>query len=86
MMPVGFYAMIESALRYARGETVDANRHRIARRYQRFSEIAAQNPHAWKRDVLSIEQIRDPVGKIACWLFRIPGCITVTGMLTRHLH
>lgn len=63
MMPVGFYAMIESALRYARGETVDANRHRIARRYQRFSEIAAQNPHAWKRDVLSIEQIRDPVGK-----------------------
>ncbi len=63
MMPVGFYAMIESALRFARGESVDANRDRIARRYQRFSEIAAQNPQAWKRDVLPAEQIRNVVGK-----------------------
>ena len=63
MMPVGFYAMIESALRFARGESVNANRDRIARRYQRFSEIAAQNPQAWKRDVLPAEQIRNVVGK-----------------------
>ena len=63
MMPVGFYAMIESALRFARGESVDENRDRIAQRYQRFSEIAAQNPQAWKRDVLPAEQIRNTVGK-----------------------
>lgn len=63
MMPVGFYAIIESALRFARGETVDANRDRIAQRYQRFSEIAAGNPQAWKHGVLPAEQIRDVVGK-----------------------
>jgi acetyl-CoA C-acetyltransferase len=63
MMPVGFYAIIESALRFARGETVDANRDRIARRYQRFSEIAACNPHAWKHEVLPAGQIRDVIGK-----------------------
>ncbi|HQQ63561.1 MAG TPA: hypothetical protein PLF22_08300 [Pseudomonadales bacterium] len=63
MMPVGFYAIMESALRYARGESVDENRDRLAQRYRRFSEIAAQNPHAWKRDVLSTEAIRDAVGK-----------------------
>jgi acetyl-CoA C-acetyltransferase len=63
MMPVGFYAIMESALRFARGDTVSVNRDRIAQRYRRFSEIAAQNPHAWKRDVLSAESIRDAVGK-----------------------
>ncbi|HQQ73678.1 MAG TPA: hypothetical protein PK031_00845 [Pseudomonadales bacterium] len=63
MMPVGFYAIIESALRFARGESVGENRDRIARRYQRFSEIAATNPQAWKRDVLTVEQIRDVAGK-----------------------
>lgn len=63
MMPVGFYAIIESALRFARGESVDENRDRIARRYQRFSEIAAKNPQAWKHAVLTVEQIRDVAGK-----------------------
>lgn len=63
LMPVGFYAIIESALRFARDETVDANRDRIAKRYQRFSEIAASNPHAWKQEILPAEQIRDVVGK-----------------------
>jgi acetyl-CoA C-acetyltransferase len=63
MMPVGFYAIVESALRFARGESVQDNRDRVARRYVRFSEIAAQNPHAWKREVLSVEQVRDTAGK-----------------------
>lgn len=63
MMPVGFYAIIESALRFACGESVDENRDHLARRYQRFSAIAAKNPQAWKRDVLPVEQIRNVVGK-----------------------
>lgn len=62
-MPVGFYAIIESALRFARGETVSAHRDRIAALYARFSEIAAANPQAWRRDVLQPEQVRDAVGK-----------------------
>lgn len=63
LMPVGFYAIIESALRFARGDSVQANRDRTARRYARFSEIAAQNPQAWKREVLTVEQVRDVAGK-----------------------
>jgi acetyl-CoA C-acetyltransferase len=63
MMPVGFYAIMESALRYAHGESIDANRDKTAARYQRFSEIAAGNPHAWKRDIFAAESIRNTVGK-----------------------
>ena len=63
LMPVGFYAIIESALRFSRGESVQHNRDQLARRYVHFSEMAAQNPQAWRREVLSVEQVRDPVGK-----------------------
>lgn len=63
MMPVGFYAIMESALRFARAEGVDENRNRLAQRYHRFSEIAAKNPQAWKREVSSAENIRDAIGK-----------------------
>ncbi len=63
MMPVGFYAVIESALRHANGEAMEAHRDRIAQRYQHFSEIAAANPQAWKREPLTAAQIRDAAGK-----------------------
>lgn len=62
-MPVGYYAIIESALRAARGESLDAHRDRLAQLYQRFSEIAAQNPQAWKRDVVPAAAIRAATGK-----------------------
>lgn len=59
MMPVGYYAVVESAFRAAQGLTPDAHRDRIAALYSRFSEIAAGNPHAWKREHLPAQQIRD---------------------------
>ncbi len=46
-MPVGFYAIIDSALRYKQGLSVDVHRDQMAEMYARFSEIAAQNPDAW---------------------------------------
>lgn len=63
MMPVGFYALMESALRFERGETVDENRDRLAALYSRMSAIAAENPHAWKREVVTAEAIRNAEGK-----------------------
>ncbi|HZN15517.1 MAG TPA: hypothetical protein VFB78_14705 [Acidimicrobiales bacterium] len=58
-MPVGYYAIIESALRAAEGLTVGEHRDRVARLYCRFSEIAASNPHAWRRDVVDAAFIRE---------------------------
>lgn len=63
LMPVSWYAMMESALRAAKGESVADNRQRISERYARFSEIAANNPDAWKKQPLSPEQISQPQGK-----------------------
>lgn len=63
LMPVAWYALMESALRAAKGESVADNRRRISQRYAHFSEIAATNPHAWKREPLSAEQIAEPYGK-----------------------
>ncbi len=62
-MPVDFFAIIESALRYARGQSLDEHRDAIAALYAGFSRIAAENPHAWKRTPVSAEEIRNPVGK-----------------------
>ena len=59
-MPVGYYAVIESARRAALGLGVDEHRDRIAGRYARFSEVAAANPHAWRRQPVPAEVIRGP--------------------------
>ena len=48
-MPVGLYAMMESAFRARRGLGVEAHRDQIAALYSRFSAIAADNPSAWTR-------------------------------------
>ncbi len=56
--PVGLYAMIESAWRARHGWTVDDHQDRMARLYSRFTEIAAGNAHAWKREVLDAATIR----------------------------
>jgi acetyl-CoA C-acetyltransferase len=62
-MPVGYYAVIESALGAALGRRADEHRDAIAALYARFSEIAAANPHAWKREPLAPAFIRDPSPK-----------------------
>lgn len=62
-MPVEFFAIIESALRHHQGLTVEEHRDEIARLYSSFSGVAAANPHAWRRDPMSAEEIRNPTGK-----------------------
>ncbi|MBI2800461.1 MAG: acetyl-CoA acetyltransferase [Gammaproteobacteria bacterium] len=63
VMPIGLYAIMESAYRAKMGWTVDEHRNRLAAMYAQFSEIAADNPHAWKRDRLTPENIRDASSK-----------------------
>jgi acetyl-CoA C-acetyltransferase len=59
-MPVGYYAIMDSALRYASGQTLDAHRDEMAAMYARFSEIAADNPAAWSDEPVSAAHIREP--------------------------
>ena len=57
--PVEFFAIIESALRYRRGVDVERHRDEMAALYSRFSDVAAANPHAWRRESVSADAIRN---------------------------
>lgn len=61
-MPVAYYAIIESALRRARGVSVEAHRDELAALYHRFSEVAAANPHAWRAEEVPAEVVRGSSG------------------------
>lgn len=58
-MPVGLYAIMESAYRHAKGWSVQEHCDRLASLYAAFSRIAAGNPHAWLRRELPADEIRD---------------------------
>jgi acetyl-CoA C-acetyltransferase len=58
-MPVGYYAIMDSALRYKQGLTPEQHRDQMAAMYARFSEIAAENPDAWSDQAVSAEHIRE---------------------------
>jgi acetyl-CoA C-acetyltransferase len=58
--PVEFFAIIESALRHHQGLSIEEHRDRVASLYSGFSEIAAANPHAWRRERLHPAEIRNP--------------------------
>jgi acetyl-CoA C-acetyltransferase len=68
-MPVGLYAIMESAFRARRGWSLDAHRDRIATIYSRFSEIAADNPAAWTRKALPPGTIKVPSERNAMQAF-----------------
>ena len=56
-LPVTLYAVLESAWRASRGWSVDEHRRRLGEMLQRFSEIAADNPHAWRREAVGAADI-----------------------------
>ncbi|MES2535359.1 MAG: acetyl-CoA acetyltransferase [Pseudomonadota bacterium] len=58
-MPVGLYAIMESALRARHGWSVAHHRDRLAELGERFSRIAAANPHAWQRNAVDAATIRN---------------------------
>ena len=58
-MPVGLYAIMESALRAQQGLSIAAHRDRLAEIGENFSRIAAANPHAWHRTIVDAATIRE---------------------------
>src|SRR5690606_9148238 len=55
-----FYALLESERRARRGQTPDENRRELGALYARFSEIAAANPDAVRRDPRSADELAEP--------------------------
>jgi acetyl-CoA C-acetyltransferase len=60
MMAVGYYAIMESALRYKNKRTIKEHETYLGDMYARFSQIAAKNPHAWNQKVFTSDEIQHP--------------------------
>ncbi len=60
MMAVGYYAVMESALRYKNKRTIKEHETYLGDMYARFSQIAAKNPHAWNQKVFTSDEIQHP--------------------------
>ncbi len=58
-MPVGLYAILESAWRARHGWSVAQHRDRLADLQAQCARIAAANPHAWHRQAMPAAAIRD---------------------------
>ena len=54
---VGYYAIIAAAARAARGWSIGDDLAATAALYSELSEIAARNPHAWKRSPITAETV-----------------------------
>lgn len=57
--PRNSYAIIDSAIRHRRGETIDEGRRRAAETWAGFARVAADNPHASDRSAMSADEIRE---------------------------
>ena len=82
-MPVGYYAIMDSALRYKQGLSPDQHRDQMAAMYQRFSEIAADNPDAWSDEPVTADYIREPSPANRMLAFPYTKLHTASGMWTR---
>lgn len=51
------FAVIESAIRFARGESLEVHARRIAELWAGFSAVAGRNPHAWIRRPYTAQEI-----------------------------
>lgn len=58
-MPVGYYAILDSALRCKQGLSVDEHRDHMASMYAQMSEIAASNDDAWVSESVEAQFIRE---------------------------
>lgn len=59
-MPVNQYALIDNAMRFADGKTLDAHIHEVAELWAGMSRVAADNPDAWIREAVTAEQVATP--------------------------
>ena len=63
MMAVGYYAIIESAMRYKDKKSLREHEDFLGNYYERFSQIASKNPHAWNHKIFTAEEIKTPSSK-----------------------
>ena len=54
------YPMYDNALRYERGESLEAHIVRVSELWARFNDVAQENPNAWVRRNMTAEEIRTP--------------------------
>src|SRR3954468_4764621 len=59
-MPVHIYPIIENAMRAAAGRTITEHQAYLGQLWQRFSQVAVDNPYAWDRTPYTAEQIVTP--------------------------
>ena len=69
LAPTQVYPLFETALRRARGHTVDDHQRSVARLWSPFAAVAATNPHAWSTTAYTSDEIRVPTpdNRIACF-------------------
>ena len=63
MMAVGYYAIIESAMRHKNQYSLKEHENFLGNFYERFSQIASKNPHAWNQKIYTAEEIKTPSNK-----------------------
>jgi acetyl-CoA C-acetyltransferase len=55
---VSQYSILENALRYAQGQTLDEHTRAVASLWARFNEVAGRNPNAWNPAPMDADDIR----------------------------
>lgn len=56
-MAVGYYAVIETALRKAHNEELSEHKEKVGKQYKLFSDLALKNKNAWADEAFSEEEI-----------------------------
>ncbi len=75
-VPRNSYAVLDSAIRAARGESLDEARDRAANLWAGYADAATTNPHAADRRGLTAAQIRDPApgNRMVSWPYTKAMC------------
>jgi acetyl-CoA C-acetyltransferase len=63
VLPVQSYPLFETALLHSAGRGVPAHLRMVGEMWAGFSRVAADNPHAWRRQAFSAEEITTPTAE-----------------------
>ena len=63
MMAVGYYAILESAMRYKQKNSIRDHEKFLGDLYANFSKTASDNQHAWNQKIYSSDEIQKPSEK-----------------------
>ena len=58
--PISVYPLLDSVIRYDRGETIDEHRRRLGALWAGFNAVAVDNPHAAVRTRMTADEIATP--------------------------